>query len=203
MKQALCSQYACFPLLNIPLISSSQIENFKNDGFLLVKGGFSTDSIMTLAKWTDEVSVMPEKTGRQWVYHEKSLKEDNKKLISRIEYITPFHNGFGEVTKTLCQPVSQLFGEEFVNNDVLSKEGVYSCSFETGYELTPLGITTMKRGNFTFTRTVKGLLLNGINDIIGYHRLLKALLVQAMLMRDIDRYTQTCPDFASARKYEL
>ena len=66
---------------------------------------------------------------------------------------------------------SQLFGEEFVNNEILSKEGVYSCSFETGYELTPLGITTMKRGNFTFTRTVEGLLFNGINDIIGYHRL--------------------------------
>jgi ectoine hydroxylase-related dioxygenase (phytanoyl-CoA dioxygenase family) len=101
-------------MLNIPALSPNQIESFKNDGFLIVKGAFLLENIKDLSKWTDEVLAMPEETGKQWVYHEKSLKEDDVKLISRIENITPFHNGFRQLTETLRQPVGQLFGEEAV-----------------------------------------------------------------------------------------
>ena len=64
-------------MLNIPVLISSQIESFENDGFLIVKDVFSPENIKDLTKWSDEVLAMPEKSGKQWVYHEKSLKEND------------------------------------------------------------------------------------------------------------------------------
>ena len=57
---------------------------------------------------------MPAETGKHWVYNEQSLKDDKTKLVSRIENITPFHDGFGEMTEALRQPVGQLVGEEAI-----------------------------------------------------------------------------------------
>jgi hypothetical protein len=101
-------------MLNIPVLTPSQIKRFKNIGFLTIKSAFSTENIGSLTKWTDELLAMPEETGKQWVYHEKSLKKDGANLVSRIENIVPFHNGFGKVTESLRQPVGQLFGEEAI-----------------------------------------------------------------------------------------
>ena len=101
-------------MLNIPILTQSQIKSFANDGFVVVKGAFSSENIKNITKWTNEVLAMPEESGRQWIFHEKSLKEDGIKLVNRIENITPFHSGFGEVTKSLRHPVSQLFGEEAI-----------------------------------------------------------------------------------------
>jgi hypothetical protein len=101
-------------MLNIPVLDSNQIESFKRDGFLIVRGAFSPKNIKDFIKWTDEVLVMPEVSGKQWVYHEKDLKKDGARLINRIENISPFHNGFGEMTEILRQPIGQLFDEEAI-----------------------------------------------------------------------------------------
>jgi len=66
---------------------------------------------------------------------------------------------------------AQLLGEELAENDFLNKEGVYSCFFETGYELTPSGIAKMERGSFSFIRTMGGLFFNEINTIFSYDKL--------------------------------
>ena len=101
-------------MYNIPILTQSQIENFEKDGFLIIKGAFSPETIGDFAKWADEVIVMPEESGKQWVYHEKNLKLEGVKLVSRIENITPFHNGFAKMTEALRQPVGELFGEEAI-----------------------------------------------------------------------------------------
>ena len=55
---------------------------------------------------------MPEVSGRQWVYHETSLKDPNRNLISRIENIAPFHDGFAALSTALKAPAAQLLGED-------------------------------------------------------------------------------------------
>lgn len=55
---------------------------------------------------------MPEAPGRHWVFHEKSLKDETTDLINRIEYISPFHEGFAALTGALKAPVARLLGEE-------------------------------------------------------------------------------------------
>ncbi|NQV48209.1 MAG: phytanoyl-CoA dioxygenase family protein [Rhodospirillaceae bacterium] len=107
-------------MLKTPLLSEDLIERFHNNGYAVLRGGFDSTDIQTIDQWAVELENMPEVSGRQWVYHEKSLKEDGKNLICRIENISPFHDGFRELTGVLKAPVDQLLGEE----SVLFKEKV-------------------------------------------------------------------------------
>jgi 2-aminoethylphosphonate dioxygenase len=99
-------------MLRMPVVTDDQLEAFERDGYLVMRGGFDAGEMARIARWTDELVAMPETSGRQWVFHEKSLKGDGRDLISRIENITPFHDGFAELAEVLRAPVGQLLGEE-------------------------------------------------------------------------------------------
>lgn len=97
-------------MLTTPELSANDIADFERDGFLVKRSGFSQHDMQKIIEWTDEVFAMPEISGRQWVYHEKSQK-DGSDLISRIENISPFHEGYASLSNALRQPVSQLLAE--------------------------------------------------------------------------------------------
>jgi hypothetical protein len=99
-------------MLTTPIIANEQIEAFQRDGYLVLRQGFNAGDMALIDMWTHELSAMPEKSGRQWVFHENSLKGDGRNLISRIENITPFHSGFAELAEALRAPVGRLLGEE-------------------------------------------------------------------------------------------
>jgi ectoine hydroxylase-related dioxygenase (phytanoyl-CoA dioxygenase family) len=48
------------------------------------------------------------------VYHETSRLDPDARLISRIENIAPFHEGFAELAEVLRASAGQLLGEEAV-----------------------------------------------------------------------------------------
>lgn len=100
--------------LHPPLLTEEQIEFFHHNGHLVVRGAFSPAEAASFQRWAEEVAAMPELPGRQWVYHERSLKQENQQLISRIERIQPFHAGFRQLAEALRAPVSQLLGEPAV-----------------------------------------------------------------------------------------
>ena len=97
-----------------PVLSEQQIADFKQDGFIHVPAGFSHHDMDQILQWTEELQSLPEESGKHWVFHEKSMLDPERDLISRIEYISPFHIGFTELSKILKHPVSQLLGEEAV-----------------------------------------------------------------------------------------
>lgn len=101
-------------MISIPSLSPSQIEDFKKDGYLVVRGGISKDDMHQMQAWTDEILAMPEESGKHWVYHETSLNGDNSDLVSRIENIRPFHDGYRQLADSLKHPVGQLLGEDAV-----------------------------------------------------------------------------------------
>jgi hypothetical protein len=103
-----------FTMLTLPVLTDSQIECFKNDGFLVIHQAIPAVQMGEIQSWTDELVSMPEESGKHWVYHEKSLKEDDKDLICRIENITPFHDGFRTLAEAIKKPVGQLLGEDAV-----------------------------------------------------------------------------------------
>ncbi len=101
-------------MLATPVLNDEQIEQFKKDGFLVLKQGFNPEDTAKIIKWTTELAEMPEESGRHWVYHETSQLDPNLSLINRIENFSPFHSGFAELGKALINPMSQLLGEEAV-----------------------------------------------------------------------------------------
>lgn len=100
-------------MIVFPDISDADLATFSESGFLLIPKAFDEDAISKISEWTQEVVEMPEISGRQWVYHEKSLV-DGTDIVSRIENISPFHAGYRELTKVLQKPASQLLGEKAV-----------------------------------------------------------------------------------------
>ena len=101
-------------MLSKEAFTDRQLQTFKDDGFLIVRGLFNAEQMAVISEWSDEMLARPEESGKHWVYHERSLKGDDAALVSRIENISPFHNGFQDLVETLRGPVGQLLGEEAV-----------------------------------------------------------------------------------------
>jgi ectoine hydroxylase-related dioxygenase (phytanoyl-CoA dioxygenase family) len=99
-------------MLSTPVISDDQIKDFEQNGYLILRQAFDADEMRLIEIWTQEMTALPEETGKHWVFHERSLKGDGADLISRIENIAPFHAGFEELSTVLKHTVGQLLGEE-------------------------------------------------------------------------------------------
>ena len=95
------------------MLSRQQIEQFHRDGFLVVRKLYSQQEVDIISRWTDEVASSPETPGSYMMYFEHS-KEDNSRIICRIENFVPYHDGFGELItrRRMFKAVSELFGEE-------------------------------------------------------------------------------------------
>ena len=101
-------------MLSTLALSDDQLRAFKDDGFLIARSLFTAEQIAMISEWSDEMLARPEESGKHWVYHEKSLSSDDIELVSRIENISPFHDGFRNLTEALRGPVTKLLGEEAV-----------------------------------------------------------------------------------------
>ena len=101
-------------MVKTPTLTDRQVADFDRDGCVFVAAGFDAPDMARIEGWAREVAALPEAPGRHWVFHEKSLKDGETDLINRIEYISPFHAGFAELTRVLKGPVAQLLGEEAV-----------------------------------------------------------------------------------------
>lgn len=101
-------------MLSTPVLQHDHIRQFKDNGFTVLKQGFSTAEAESISQWTAELADRPEQSGKHWVYHENSLLNGKDRLINRIEYISPFHEGFAELAEVLKKPVAQLLDEPAV-----------------------------------------------------------------------------------------
>ncbi|MCZ6524644.1 MAG: phytanoyl-CoA dioxygenase family protein, partial [Alphaproteobacteria bacterium] len=95
-------------MLHTPTLSDEQRSDFERDGFVVVRAAFDGDEMRQIEGWTRELAALPEAPDKHWVYHESSLLEPSKELISRIEKISAFHLGFAELSTALAAPVGQL-----------------------------------------------------------------------------------------------
>ena len=97
-------------------LSPEQIEEFKQTGFLVVRNLYDAETMKKITEWTDEVTNYPEVPGKYMMYFEESQLEPGKRILSRMEDIEPFHEGFSELFThgEIQQITSQLFGDEAV-----------------------------------------------------------------------------------------
>jgi ectoine hydroxylase-related dioxygenase (phytanoyl-CoA dioxygenase family) len=74
--------------------SALQLALMKRDGYVVARGFFDTEHIDKIARWTEELAIAPEISGRHWVYREASVTQPERRVIQRIENFCPFHAGF-------------------------------------------------------------------------------------------------------------
>ena len=94
-------------------LGPGQIADFARDGFLIVRGMFTTVEMARISAWTDEVVAMPELPGRHMVYYEDSLNQTGKRVLSRIENFLPYHEGFERLLtdSDITRCVADLLGD--------------------------------------------------------------------------------------------
>jgi hypothetical protein len=97
--------------LAIDKLEPDQVEQFKTHGFTLLRRAFDGDAVKRFDEWSRDLVRQPEISGRHWVYRDPSLIDPSQRIITRIERISPFHDGFRQLTMALKPPVEQLLGE--------------------------------------------------------------------------------------------
>ncbi len=97
-------------------LSTEQIEQFRNTGYLLVRNLYDADMMKKITEWTEEVSAYPEVPGKYMMYFEQSKLDAGKRILNRMEDIEPFHQGFSElfIHGDIQKVTSQLFGDDAV-----------------------------------------------------------------------------------------
>ena len=93
--------------------TNEQLEVFERDGFLVLKGLFSSREAAQIETWAQELDGWPEAPGKYMKYFERSLTVPDQRLICRIENFYPYHEGLRELmdSEELRGTASALFGE--------------------------------------------------------------------------------------------
>lgn len=94
-------------------LARAQVEQFRDDGFVIVPGLFDAREVAEIDAWASEVHDWPETPGRHMMYFEESRTQPGQRILNRIENVLPYHDGFhalavGPKMQGAC---SQLFGE--------------------------------------------------------------------------------------------
>lgn len=100
----------------LKFFSEPELETFKQQGFLVVRGMYEGRELEKLKAWVDEVQSLPEVPGKYMMYFEESLLVLGKRVLSRVENFCPDHEDLNTLINgaEMLQRISELFGEQAV-----------------------------------------------------------------------------------------
>ena len=98
----------------VPVLTDTQIGAYERDGFVALRAAFDAAEMRRITAWAAEAAALAEEPGGHWVFHERSRLDPRRDLISRIEYLAPFHAGFAELCEALKPSAAQVLGEPAV-----------------------------------------------------------------------------------------
>lgn len=100
----------------LKLFCERELETFKQQGCIVVRGMYKSAEIEKLLAWVDEVQSLPEVPGKYMMYFEDSLLDSGKRVLSRIENFCPYHEGLNALIngEEMLLRISELFGEPAV-----------------------------------------------------------------------------------------
>ncbi|HEY4263774.1 MAG TPA: phytanoyl-CoA dioxygenase family protein [Micropepsaceae bacterium] len=93
-------------------LSDADLSQYERTGWVVRRGFFDAEDAAAIARWTDEVTAMPELPGRQMVYYEPSLVAPDARVIQRIENFCPYHESFDALVRRsrLTRAANALLG---------------------------------------------------------------------------------------------
>lgn len=101
-------------MFEAPVLDDSQVASFEQDGLVVLRGAFDRAAMDEVRRCIDELLALPEEPGRHHLFRETSQLDPERRIVSRIEYISPFVPGFAKLAECLRVPASQLLGEDAV-----------------------------------------------------------------------------------------
>jgi 2-aminoethylphosphonate dioxygenase len=81
------------------MLTSSNLENFDRDGFLILRGLYHTAEIELMRSWIEQLEKAAPAPGKQMVYFEDSLTLPKRRILSRIEKFADIDQTFSTVVQ--------------------------------------------------------------------------------------------------------
>jgi hypothetical protein len=100
------------PNLIMVVLSSSQIQKFKDDGFLILRANeHDLVDAVALQAWTDDVAQWPRVKGKWMPYEE--INASGEKQLMRTEKFADYHEQFGKLLfgPAIADVLKQLSGD--------------------------------------------------------------------------------------------
>ncbi len=99
-----------------PYMPLKNMVDFERDGFLVVRHMYDAQEMVQLSSWIDEIAARTPQAGKQMMYYEDSLLEKGKKILSRIEKFTEYHEGLKKFIydQGMTGRAAELLGEPAV-----------------------------------------------------------------------------------------
>ena len=97
----------------IRALTPQQLDAFKRDGFLVIRGLYDAREIAALSRSIDVLAAAPPEMGKQMAYFEDSLVEKGRKILSRIEKFVEYNPDLRDfvLADKMVGRVSELMGE--------------------------------------------------------------------------------------------
>ena len=97
-------------------LTAEQIKSFHRDGFLIVRRFYGGEEIDEITRWINEIQAFPDAPGKYQRYYETSQVEPARRILSRMENFTFYHQGFERLltSSRIEHTVSELLGEPAV-----------------------------------------------------------------------------------------
>jgi 2-aminoethylphosphonate dioxygenase len=94
-------------------VDQETLEHFHRFGWAIARGFYDNGQSRDLTAAITEMTDIPEVSGRQMVYREKSLLDPQSKVIQRIEDFCPYNPKLDAIVRTgrLNAAIESLFGE--------------------------------------------------------------------------------------------
>jgi 2-aminoethylphosphonate dioxygenase len=93
-------------------LTPQQMADFDRDGFVIIRQMYSPAEAAEMARWIEELLARPMEKGKTMLYYEDSRLEPGKRIVSRLEKFSEFHDGFDRLVSAprMIDKVSQLLG---------------------------------------------------------------------------------------------
>ena len=80
-------------------VSAARVAQFRDHGYVVIRGLFDPAAVRDLGDWTDELVALPEVPGRHMAYYEDSVIDPERRVLSRIENFCPYHKPLDQLLR--------------------------------------------------------------------------------------------------------
>lgn len=94
-------------------LSEHDLKNFKQDGFVVVRGMYGCDEMAAVSGWIADLANREPEIGKQMMYYEQSLRPEGGRILSRIEKFADFDQRMRSFIddERMMVRVAELLGE--------------------------------------------------------------------------------------------
>lgn len=96
------------------MLSEAQLSSYTRDGFVVLHQHVPSAVCAQLGDWAQELCDAPERAGGVRKYGDELAAARGERILSRVEYLRPWHAGFGELLQSalLRGPAGLALGED-------------------------------------------------------------------------------------------